>query len=274
MPKSKYYKILGLPNNSSLKEVKKHYRSLVMKYHPDRNPDPKAHELFVKITEAYHIILDENFHPKPHSKSTSNKTKEEKAKEREERLKKARERYKQQKTREKIENILYYKKLTSGKKWKQLKIIAIISFFTSVLLVADLFLPHHTNEKKIESHAFLVALDNDDNHIGSIKTTDHSVYYVKKMDYNLYGETKYVDIESSWIFNSPIFLISKNKTKLTYYELSFTLYNSIGIIAFMLLLPIFTLWYKRMNILFTIIFHLSYYGISGLLILIALTRIF
>ncbi|MDN5305230.1 MAG: curved DNA-binding protein [Fusobacteriaceae bacterium] len=40
-----YYKILGVSESSSKDEIKKSYRKLVMKYHPDKNPDnPKAQE--------------------------------------------------------------------------------------------------------------------------------------------------------------------------------------------------------------------------------------
>ena len=54
---SKYYKILNLPNNSGLDDVKKAYRRLSMKYHPDLNPNLKDYTAFDKITKAYDILM-------------------------------------------------------------------------------------------------------------------------------------------------------------------------------------------------------------------------
>lgn len=54
-----YYKILGVDKNASQDEIKKAYRKLAMKYHPDRNPgNKKAEEKFKQITEANEVLSD------------------------------------------------------------------------------------------------------------------------------------------------------------------------------------------------------------------------
>jgi curved DNA-binding protein len=54
-----YYKILGVPRGSSADEIKKVYRKLAMKYHPDRNPgDKQAEDRFKEINEAYQVLSD------------------------------------------------------------------------------------------------------------------------------------------------------------------------------------------------------------------------
>jgi len=54
-----YYKILGVDRKASLEEIKKAYRKLAMKYHPDRNPNNKeAEKKFKEITEAYEVLGD------------------------------------------------------------------------------------------------------------------------------------------------------------------------------------------------------------------------
>lgn len=59
MSKRDYYEILGLAKNASDEEIKKAYRKLAMKYHPDRNPDSKAaEEKFKEAKEAYEMLSD------------------------------------------------------------------------------------------------------------------------------------------------------------------------------------------------------------------------
>jgi curved DNA-binding protein len=54
-----YYKILGVDKQASEKDIKKAYRKLATKYHPDKNPDDKAaEEKFKEITEAYEVLSD------------------------------------------------------------------------------------------------------------------------------------------------------------------------------------------------------------------------
>lgn len=59
MAKRDYYDVLGLNRDASEEDIKKAYRKLAMKWHPDRNPDnPKAEERFKEAKEAYEILSD------------------------------------------------------------------------------------------------------------------------------------------------------------------------------------------------------------------------
>ena len=54
-----YYEILGVSRDATQEEIKKRFRELAIKYHPDRNPDDKkAEERFKEINEAYSILSD------------------------------------------------------------------------------------------------------------------------------------------------------------------------------------------------------------------------
>ena len=55
--KEDYYETLGVSKSASSAEIKKAYRKMAIKYHPDKNPDNKtAEEKFKKAAEAYEIL--------------------------------------------------------------------------------------------------------------------------------------------------------------------------------------------------------------------------
>jgi molecular chaperone DnaJ len=53
-----YYKILGVPRNASKEDIKKAFRALSKKYHPDLNKDPDAEDKFKEINEAYSALTN------------------------------------------------------------------------------------------------------------------------------------------------------------------------------------------------------------------------
>src|SRR5207248_8084638 len=56
-----YYKVLGVPKNASASEIKKAYRKLAQRDHPDANPgDKEAEERFKEISAAYDVLGDES----------------------------------------------------------------------------------------------------------------------------------------------------------------------------------------------------------------------
>ena len=56
--KRDYYEILGVARNATAEQIKDAYRTLAMKYHPDRNKEAGAEEKFKEISEAYAVLSD------------------------------------------------------------------------------------------------------------------------------------------------------------------------------------------------------------------------
>jgi len=60
MAKRDYYEVLGVDKNATASEIKKSYRKLALKFHPDKNPDDKAaEEKFKEAAEAYEVLSNE-----------------------------------------------------------------------------------------------------------------------------------------------------------------------------------------------------------------------
>ena len=65
MAKRDYYEVLGVERDASAEDIKKAYRALALKYHPDRNPDDKEtdEERFKEASEAYQGLSDAEKRP-------------------------------------------------------------------------------------------------------------------------------------------------------------------------------------------------------------------
>ncbi|MEH6668838.1 MAG: DnaJ domain-containing protein, partial [Psychrobacter sp.] len=60
MSKRDFYEILGVSKTADSKEIKRAYRKLAMKYHPDRNSDdPDSEDKFKEASMAYEVLSDE-----------------------------------------------------------------------------------------------------------------------------------------------------------------------------------------------------------------------
>ena len=53
-----YYKVLGVSKSASSADIKRAYRKLSLKYHPDKNPSPDAAAKFAEIAAAYDVLSD------------------------------------------------------------------------------------------------------------------------------------------------------------------------------------------------------------------------
>lgn len=144
MAGKRYYDLLGLPENSTDQEVKKRFRILAKKYHPDVNPDADATQVFATLLDAYERILTKNFSERRTSASTSphNNNREDEQR--------AFHRRAQMEKEDKEALDAFYVSFLKGPKMRIKKVLAIVSLLIFSALVADEFLPFRMEEDTIQ----------------------------------------------------------------------------------------------------------------------------
>lgn len=278
MSLTKYYKLLGLPPGADQTAIRKAYRKLAMRYHPDKNPSASAQAKFIAITEAYEILTGKKKAPqarvsqarRPQQRqnapgTTTNRPKKNE-KSHSERVREAKERQEKQAQREFVENELYFRRLTTGWRWNLMRWSAIFGIILSIGLIAERFLPHHFEEDKVTHYAMVKNVSSGNEHINLVQTKKNESYWISRMRYDLFGRHTDIYVRSSWIFHEPIEIISRGKTMYQPYRVHFTFYSNFILVIFFFLLPTITLLMKNRTILFTIIYQTSFYGVNGLIL--------
>lgn len=268
MPKSKYYRVLGLSPTASEQEIRKTYRILVMKFHPDKNNSVGAEDKFLEIKEAYEILTGKKNLPKSRIEVSSNKTKNEK----EERLKVAKKRFEDSKRKEILENERYYQSLTTGYKWRIVRISAIIGIILNISMLLDYVLPKHYKQDIVTHYALFCAASLNGTPLSIIQTKDESRFWVSNITYNLYNNAPEILVEESWLLHNPSRIIVSKDLENIYYDIYFNAYKNGIILMSFFSIPLFTLFYKRKSIKFTILFHLSFYIVNGVILYFLLTN--
>ncbi|PWL24680.1 MAG: hypothetical protein DCO96_12815 [Fluviicola sp. XM-24bin1] len=269
--RSRYYRILGLPDNAPLSDVRKQYRKLVMQYHPDKNPSPDAQRRFIEIKEAYEILTGKKSAPTPRiahkrpSRSTTAPNANETKAEQEKRAKEAQRRYEEQKLREYLENELYFRKLTHGWRWKLMKTSAVLGIIMALLLSLDLLLPHHYQDDMITGFNSNSAYGIGGKRVSLIETENNGKFWIEHFNSSLYYGNHEIIIESSWIFHNPMRIQNFSKTATFGYPINFNVYRLSFILIPLLLLPAFTVYYKRRKISFTVLYQFCMYGVNAVM---------
>jgi hypothetical protein len=247
--KNKYFSILGIAPTNDEAIIKKAYRKLAFKYHPDKNNSSSAQAKFIEITEAYEIVTGTQKLPSQISVPT--KTPEEI---RQDRIKAAKKRYKRSKQKEIEEELEYYKLLISGKRWKFIKVFGYVSFGLALLLILDFYLPYQSINETIDyiwRHDNYISLD-----------LKNGSYYFNTFDGMQTLNHPDIKYRQTYIFKDLIDIRVKDYFgEYTTVEPEFTIKRLFPLLPLFLSIPIFTFFYKRPNPLFTILHLTSRYVI-------------
>ncbi|PHR33132.1 MAG: hypothetical protein COA38_05415 [Fluviicola sp.] len=275
MSLTKYYRTLGLTPGADQAAIRKAFRKLAMRYHPDKNPSAGAQAKFLIITEAYEILTGKKQAPTARGSRTrtpqprpshTGKPNKRADKTQAHRVHKAKERQEKQEKQEFEENERYFKQLTTGWRWKIMRWSAILGIILSMALITERFLPHHFTHDKITHYALKTGIASKGEIISTVNSEENKSYWISRISYELFGRHTRVYVRSSWIFHEPIQLISIGKVKNRSYDVHYTFFSNFGVMIFFFLLPLLTLMIKNRTIMFTIVHQTSFYGVNLLML--------
>lgn len=264
MSLDRFYSTLGLHPNASPIEVKRAYRSLAKRFHPDKNPSREAHEQFIKITEAYEILcgtspaprIDQKKHQtnkKAGHETTKVKTPEQEHLDKAFRFKL----YKEHMAKvEYIKQLKRYQPLRSGLKAKLFNTIVLFSFLSLLIVTFDYYLPSRLSKHRVdfwylegyssfyETNVYTVRFDN----VRSASIIGNGVLHLAENDIFF--------MEKSRIMKEPRAIYMPSKLDFWKLEFSKSMFAFLPFVYLLLMLPIGA-WFVRKNIWF---FHYWFYS--------------
>ena len=278
--KVKYYHILGLQEGANEKEIKKAYRKLALKYHPDRNKSERSTKMFILINEAYGILLKTSKQSKTTNTSEKDrkqysfdefeirnqpKSKEELYKER---LYRAKKRYEYLKKKEELENEAYYQHISSGLNWQLLKYVMVISLFLSLTFSLDfMILPSRYEADRVKSGNRLLSFAGFYHRkIVPLKTLNGHKAWVSALTYSSIESHKEIIIEKTFFFRDVKAIHFWRNNQWERDRVDFSVTGSFPLIPIVLIIPIITYLIKGRTLTYSLLFNLSIYIYGAILV--------
>jgi curved DNA-binding protein CbpA len=269
MTNSECYRILELPVGASDALIKKQFKKLALRFHPDRNPSPEAHEHFILISNAADQLLKAKDTATTQTRKKSQAVNPEKKRaEQEQRIRVAKERFEQQCRSDELEQERYFRSLTTGKKWQLYKLIALLSFSLSIALLLDLMLPHHQEKDKMVAFYPKAIGGIKYDYVYEIAFSKNNTLFAQRFFENWKLSESPVIIEKSRLFHTPISFHEMNSSPSiqAYFDFNLAAFGLPLMILF--LVPLIPCFFQRKTVYFTFLYHVSFWIIGPLGIII------
>ena len=261
MPGEKYYKILGLSSSVNDTLVKKRYRELAKKFHPDKNKDENSTKLFQEIKDAYEHIINRDFTATKKDIPTSQKTAEQKFHEN------AWKRAEQLKKQEAEELLHFYNSFRLGWKKRIVNMVAIIGAICLLGIIADDFLPLRESIETVEDFSANPSHSLGNDYVYEVKFKNGQTLWLNHQDIHKLDNLPQLILAKTSIFHQPVYVESRTDENRTRTTIHFTFYWAQAVLFIFLILPIVIRYYKRNNVFFVLGNYLTFTISSGLLLL-------
>jgi hypothetical protein len=259
MPGTRYYNILGLPNQSSDEEVKKKFRSLAKEFHPDKNPDPAATETFQRILDAYERILKKDFQETPKFNARANYTSSNPNVNHTDFHRKAWERYERMRKEQEYELNNFYHSLLTGKKMRFKYIVAVVSFLVLTCLTIDEFSKKIPVQDRISSYNLTRYQTVGAGYLHEVHTQKGHTLFIANYVPNAFDKQPEITLYQTKICRQNAFVSHEWAGKANPIEIHFNFYWVRGVIVAFLVLSIFIVFVRKHNVLMVLGSWLSMY---------------
>lgn len=195
------FDFFGLPPNASEEELKRKYRELVKKYHPDKNKSKDAHAKFQELKKAYdelHLLIKSG-------KSEIELPKEETFEDQWLKYRQQARKIVLERQRKQNEEMnAWYDKLQSGMTFKYTKLVSFCSGILIVFMIIDIFLPPIFENDFVKEYGTKNYHSIDEHRISRVITAKGDTYWLDRYNNGFFSLNPFVKIEKTRLLHSPI----------------------------------------------------------------------
>jgi len=256
------YKLFGLSPGASEEEIRKRYRELVKKFHPDVNKDANAEKKFIEIQTAYEELMREPEAQLGIDHPTESTFQDEYTSYREH----ARQQFQARKKKEAEELEKLYVRLQTGPIHLLHRCIALVSLIVLLTLCLDLILPNQRVSAVITSYSTDVYHSMNGNLVSLAKTNEGESFFLNAFSNRFFDTNPFIEIKKTAIFHQSVSVLSHSKESLQEIPIHFSFYWAQFLLFPFFLIPIAFLIYRKKDAFFIMGSYFTRYA-SGIILL-------